>query len=387
MTVVFVLLFRYRDRQIVRSTDRHPDLVPKDARPGFFHITMRAARTRASSKGSHGLSRRTWSATMRVHDAAMAAGTVTNYESAVRHFAQWRRAERILASDTVSTPEPILCAYAASLAGVYAAGTARSKLAGLKFWHERRALRWKGSPRLDRILKGVAMCAPPDSHREERPPVTEAMLDEALHELDDSRPFDVCVAAAMLVAFWGQLRLGEILSATRSYDTTALPTGACVRLRGDAGGKPSQVTSALWLPRTKVERSGTWVWLARHYNDPSFALAEHVRINGIAAEDPLFAYTHDTTGELVPLTRRAFLSRLNEIWSAAGMQRITGHCFRIGGTTALLRAGVEPDVVKMAGRWRSDSFLRYWRAIDNIISSHMDLCDLHWSASNDIPEY
>ncbi|KZV82866.1 hypothetical protein EXIGLDRAFT_598966, partial [Exidia glandulosa HHB12029] len=61
------------------------------------------------------------------------------------------------------------------------------------------------------------------------------------------------------------------------------------------------------------------------------------------------------------LTKAAFLGRLNEIWRAAGMQRITGHSFRIGGTTALLRAGVDPEVVKMAGRWRSDSFLRYWR--------------------------
>ncbi|EJD42254.1 hypothetical protein AURDEDRAFT_43481, partial [Auricularia subglabra TFB-10046 SS5] len=61
------------------------------------------------------------------------------------------------------------------------------------------------------------------------------------------------------------------------------------------------------------------------------------------------------------LTKRVFLSRLNEIWSAAGMVRISGHCFHIGGTTALLRAGVEPEVVKMAGRWKSDAFLRYWR--------------------------
>lgn len=324
---------------------------------------------------------------MHVHDAAMAQGTVANYDAAVLHFKQWVCAERVVVNLHEPVPEPILCAYAASLAGTYSGGTARSKVAGIKYWHERRDLVWAGSPRLKRILKGVTMCAPPESHRDERPPVTEAMVDEALHELDATRPFDVCVAAAMLVTFWGQLRLGEVLSATRTYDFAALPVGKGVRLRANAGGKASQVTTALWLPRTKVERSGVWIWLARHYNDPSFALAEHMRTNDIGDDDPLFAYKHDTSGVLVPLTRRAFLSRLNEIWAAAGMQRITGHSFRIGGTTALLRAGVEPDVVKMAGRWRSDSFLRYWRAIDNIISSHMDLCDLHWTPSRDIPEF
>ncbi|EJD33460.1 hypothetical protein AURDEDRAFT_47802, partial [Auricularia subglabra TFB-10046 SS5] len=74
----------------------------------------------------------------------------------------------------------------------------------------------------------------------------------------------------------------------------------------------------------------------------------------------LFAY-RDGDDAVVALTKNAFLSRLNEIWAAAGMQRVSGHCFRIGGTTALLRMGVDTDVVKVAGRWKSDAFLRYWR--------------------------
>ncbi|EJD38917.1 hypothetical protein AURDEDRAFT_40769, partial [Auricularia subglabra TFB-10046 SS5] len=74
----------------------------------------------------------------------------------------------------------------------------------------------------------------------------------------------------------------------------------------------------------------------------------------------LFSY-RDKHDVLVPLTKKAFLNRLNEIWLGAGMQTVSGHCFRIGGTTALLRLGVDTDIVKMAGRWKSDSFLRYWR--------------------------
>lgn len=337
----------------------------------------------------NGIACETWAHTMRVHDGALAAGTRANYDSALRHFRQWLGAERIVWVDSAAVPEPVLCAYAASMAGSLAGGTARSRLGGLRFWHEQHAFRWAGSPRLKRILKGVDQCAPPESHRDQRPPVTEAMLDEALRVLDAARPFDVCVAAAALVMFWGQLRIGELLSATRAYDFAALPSGKGLRLRSEAGGLASQTTTALWLPRTKVERSGVWIWLARHYNDPSFALQQHVRINAIGRDDPLFAYKHDTTTLLIPLTRAAFLGRLNEIWRAAGMQTITGHCFRIGGTTALLRAGVEPEVVKLAGRWKSDSFLRYWRAIDCIIASHMDLCEVTWSNSKrvDTPQF
>ncbi|PHM95441.1 hypothetical protein CR079_27280, partial [Salmonella enterica subsp. enterica serovar Typhimurium] len=74
-------------------------------------------------------------------------------------------------------------------------------------------------------------------------------------------------------------------------------------LRHDAGGRPEQITTALWLPRTKVERAGVWIWLARHYNDPSYALQHHMHANGIGRDDPLFAYKHDRTGDLIPLTR------------------------------------------------------------------------------------
>jgi len=70
------------------------------------------------------------------------------------------------------------------------------------------------------------------------------------------------------------------------------------------------------------------------------------------------------------LTKVAFLSRCNQIWTASGYPRTTGHSFRIGGTTELLTSGVPPDVVKSMGRWSSDSFLRYWRDLETIAPLH-----------------
>lgn len=340
----------------------------------FLHIHIHGRRAPAR------INSRAWARTLSVHDAALALKTAKNYAGAVRMFKQWASAERVSYS-TPSVPEVVLCAYAASMAGLYSAGHARAQMSGLRYWHERRNVAWLGSPRLLRVLKGVEALAPSSTRRDDRPPVTEAMLDEALDQLDEERPFDVCVAATLLSSFWAQLRLGEALADSKSkpYDFARLPAGKSLKLRHDAGGLPSQITSALWLPSTKCARAGEWVWLARHHNDPSLALQEHLRVNRIGPDDPLFAYRHDTTGVLTVLTRGAFLSRLNEIWLAAGMQRVTGHCFRIGGTTALLRAGVEPDVVKIAGRWKSDSFLRYWRAVDSIIASHVDLCEVSWA--------
>jgi hypothetical protein len=71
------------------------------------------------------------------------------------------------------------------------------------------------------------------------------------------------------------------------------------------------------------------------------------------------------------LTKKLFLDRCNSIWSTYGYPRTTGHCFRIGGTTELLILGTPPDVVKVTGRWSSDSFLRYWRSLEEIAPLHI----------------
>ena len=83
----------------------------------------------------------------------------------------------------------------------------------------------------------------------------------------------------------------------------------------------------------------------------------------------IFSYT--STDGFIALTKPIFLQRCNEIWHALGYPRTTGHCFRIGGTTELLIAGTPPDIIKATGRWSSDSFLRYWRALDDIAPQYI----------------
>lgn len=63
------------------------------------------------------------------------------------------------------------------------------------------------------------------------------------------------------------------------------------------------------------------------------------------------------------LTSDAFLKRINVPLVAWNLTPITGHCIRIGGTTQLLRNGVNVDLVKKMGRCSSHSFLRYIRHI------------------------
>jgi hypothetical protein len=70
------------------------------------------------------------------------------------------------------------------------------------------------------------------------------------------------------------------------------------------------------------------------------------------------------------LDREEFMDMCNEVWSAKGLPYITGHSFRIGGTTALLCSGVAVDIVKKMGCWTSDAFLIYWRSLGHLFAQH-----------------
>ncbi|KAF8322878.1 hypothetical protein F5887DRAFT_837617, partial [Amanita rubescens] len=76
----------------------------------------------------------------------------------------------------------------------------------------------------------------------------------------------------------------------------------------------------------------------------------------------LFSYWDDNAHARKLLTASKFMKRCNELWKGWGHPRFTGHSFRIGGTTHYLLRKVDPNVVRVMGRWSSDAFLRYdWR--------------------------
>jgi hypothetical protein len=126
-----------------------------------------------------------------------------------------------------------------------------------------------------------------------------------------------------------------------------------------------------WTKTTKLHGAKIMLcWQSAAY-DPITALERHEALNREETNLPVFSYkTHN--GPLC-LTKYKFLQRCNEIWLDNGLPTMSGHSFRIGGTTELLVAGVPPDVVKMMGRWSSDAFLTYWRSLELIAPQHAEL--------------
>jgi hypothetical protein len=297
-----------------------------------------------------------------------APSTLRGYSRAVNLFLAFCNDENIHPKHRFPADEIVLCTFAASGAGRLTGATARNLMAGLRAWHIAWNADWKGGKRLQYVLNGVEKLRPNSSRRSLRLPVTRDMV-RALHRnLDLQAPLDVAIFAAACTLFWGQCRAGELLPIST---TTAGLAGKPRRL----DFRPPWNIDASYeiiLPSTKTHfTSGEKVLLLHQKGstDPIHALKYHFHVNCLKAADPLFAYV--TSCGSRTLTKTVFLHRCNEVWTRLGYPRLTGHCFRIGGTTELLLAGVAPHVVKQAGRWSSDAFLRYWRSVENILPQHM----------------
>jgi hypothetical protein len=296
-----------------------------------------------------------------------AGSTVRRYAGSIKQFLHFCDTEGIPDHLRLPADEFVLCSFAASSAGVHARSTPRSRLSALKAWHIVHNVEWKGSARLQYVLNGVHRLAPRSSKRPPRPPINATMLQQLVERLDLTSPLDSAVAACATTAFWGQCRLGELLPSSASI---LLSTPFPIR-SGFKRSVRNPLSCVIHLPRTKTHLQGQDIVLVDQATpiNPISLLKRHLRINNIPNDTHLFSYASDHG--FVALTKPVFLQRCNEIWRLLGYPRTTGHCFRIGGTTELLIAGTPPDVVKAMGRWSSDSFLRYWRSLDDIAPQYI----------------
>ncbi len=292
------------------------------------------------------------------------------YKSNIKQYFEFCAANNIPINKVSPAKEDILCFFASSFKGKLSGKTVRRKIGSIKAWHIREEKPWYGGEKLKRVLKAIDNATPASSIKEIRPGVKPKWLEYLANELKPELGLHSAVKGAADSSVFSQLRLGEILPTTKSidkYNFNWLPAVKHFRY------SPENNTTLLHLPRTKTEPHGTDVVIPKQRGkiNPIESIQNHIRRNKLSPEDPLFAYRNHK-GELVALTKAEFLKTCNMVWKKKGIQRITGHSFRIGGTTFYLLQGVNPDVVKKLGRWKSDAFLRYWRSLDKLAVLHIE---------------
>ncbi|KAH8930384.1 hypothetical protein BT69DRAFT_1188783, partial [Atractiella rhizophila] len=75
----------------------------------------------------------------------------------------------------------------------------------------------------------------------------------------------------------------------------------------------------------------------------------------------LFMYIDRWTDSMHAHTKKAFLNWVNPIWTDNRSTSISGHSFRIGGPSLLLKLGFEIEYIRLVGRWKSISYELYLR--------------------------
>jgi hypothetical protein len=301
-----------------------------------------------------------------VISASWADSTRRSYNESISLFLKWCGWLSIPLADRLPTSDAVLCLFVSSLAGRVSGSTIRNHLSAIRALHIINMLDYVESSHLSHFVRGAANLAPASSVKPARMPVTLDHLSLLCSYLS-SDPKDVACAAVACIAFWGQCRLGELLPISRKDALNGHLPHRSHLLEGES----ALGSRTLILPWTKTTKwGGASIVLPHvpHQTNPAAAIAVHIASS--PSSDDVFMFSYQDNNTLLPLTKRVFLARCNEIWGAHGLPRLTGHCFRIGGTSEFLLRGVPPDVVKSLGRWSSDSFLRYWRSPTALADRH-----------------
>jgi len=219
---------------------------------------------------------------------------------------------------------------------------------------------------LKHATQGARHQAPEDSSPQKHLPVTLAHLKLLRSHLNLNNTFDAAIFAAATVAFWCQCRIGEVCVDSQF--------NACMHASRDSPQKGGLTVSnvafySFWAPRTKTKPWGEFIMWTDSGCDCSahWAFKNHLKVNRLApSSSHLFGF-EGSDGIFYPMKRSWFISRCNEVWSSNGEVPLTGHSFRIGGTTHLLLMGMDPFIVMVQGRWKSAAFLDYWHSCEEII--------------------
>jgi hypothetical protein len=190
---------------------------------------------------------------------AWAPSTSAKYATDLHLFHSFCEQHNISPSEHLLASQDLLCSYIASLSGTQSGSTIRGKVAAIRAWHIYNDTPWFSSIRLVYVLKGATNLTPTTSLCSPCLPVMNDMLLLLSSSLNLQNHFDTAIFFTACAAFWGQLRLGEILPPTQfNYDITLL-------LHITNISSPSSMGSrSLHLPHTKTSPvKGELVMLCR----------------------------------------------------------------------------------------------------------------------------
>ncbi|KAE8238000.1 hypothetical protein A4X13_0g8556 [Tilletia indica] len=248
------------------------------------------------------------------------------------------------------------------------ASTSQQKTYALMYWHRIQKMPWALDSSVTRLLRRSAKLEGLPL-LEKRRPVRLPDLQALRQQANLCDPSHMAVWAAALFAFFAMCRPGEISVRTLSADTAER-----ARWSGfssiPARGARNIASVILKLPSEKVHGAAGFDRIVAQQRQmpglcPVAAFHQHQATNGprpAEAPSAIGAFSYITTaGQRRELTESHFSKTINAWLKAAGRERVSGHCFRIGGATFFFSAGKPLDDIRVRGGWESDAYLVYIR--------------------------
>ncbi|KAJ7243502.1 hypothetical protein C8J57DRAFT_1366042 [Mycena rebaudengoi] len=261
----------------------------------------------------------------RISDVLMASwaeGTIETYGSGLLSFHVYCDSKSVPESQHAPASPTLVAAYISTLAGFLSGGTLSNYVAGVRAWH---------------ILHG----------RKAREPYAPQTLTILHPQFDLNNPLDAAAWSCMLTLFYSTSRGGEFtLKNLSAFDAAIHVKRSDITTVVDRNGLEQ---TDFFLPKTKSAPQGEHVHFTKQngVTDPEAALANHFRVNNPPPNSALFS--HRFGGTHRPLTKSTLDRRIK---------------------LAFKGAGVPLDVMKVKGRWASNSFERYLRKHAEIMAPY-----------------
>lgn len=334
------------------SPSKSSNTLVTSIRPDLHAKALEKARSRLALALTHGHAPRTSS----------------NYNYTIKRYIKFAKSIGFAEHQALPASEELLLLFICEGLGRTGPGTAKNNLSALRSWHLKNRLPWKRPECMGLINKALTEFWPRGNKKpSQRPPITSSMVTMLSNAWSDGSPRQLCALAIAVAAWSGQCRLGELLPATpSSLDGKRIP-----RRSSWSGEANNGRASEIQLPWTKTTLfDGATIFLIDQHDplNATVAMSKHLKASPLSSD--AFLCEYKTGRHRKHLCKDEFIDMCNSVWSIAGIPRTTGHSFRIGGTTALLCSGVNPEIVKKMGRWTSDAFLQYWRSLGHLFAQH-----------------
>ena len=310
---------------------------------------------------------------------SVAASTRKTYSSGERSFLNFCTLHSSHKPTPIPTDEETLIQYVAYLARTIKHSSIKGYLAAVRHLHIRSGyeLDLKKFVRLQLICRGIKR-SQGDSSRI-RLPITIAHLKLffQLLAIPNTTNYDsVMIWAAMTLAFFGFLRLGE-MTCNSPYspaihlspsDITFLPNSL----------SPEHMSVRIKISKTDPFRSGHTIIVGKTDQAicPVRAMQTFLSLRGTST-GPLFQHLSGS-----PLTKVGLTSETRQLLSMSGLQpsQYAGHSYRIGAATTSASVGLPPWLIKTLGRWSSDCYEKYIQCPHSLLSGVS--CQLLGDTSN-----